>query len=158
MLSWIPRRVGQFAFGGIAMLGRALLTPVAFGAIAIVVEPGGKIVLVRHSYVDGWSLPGGGVGRGEPPGDAILREMREEIGLVRCDSPIFYGLFTRRVGLATNVIALYHLMNAEVAFRPNLEIREIQFADPANPPPGTSEGTLRRLAEFVGKTPPSPYW
>src|ERR1700710_2210674 len=158
MLSWLRQRVGQFAFGSIAMLGRAMLTPVAFGAIAIVVEPGGKVVLVRHSYVGGWSLPGAGPARGGPPADAILREMREEIGLVRCDPPLFCGLFTRRVGLATNVIALYRLMNAEVDFRPNLEIREIQFIDPASPPPGTSDGTLRRLAEFAGKTPPSLYW
>jgi len=158
MLSWLRQRVGQFAFGSIAMLGRAMLTPVAFGAIAIVVEPGGKVVLVRHSYVGGWSLPGGGVGRGEPPADAILREMREEIGLVQCDPPIFCGLFTRRVGLATNVVALYRLMNAQVKFRPNFEVREIQFIDPAHPPAGTSEGTLRRLAEFTSETPPSPYW
>ncbi len=158
MLSWLRQRVGQFAFGSIAMLGRAMLSPVAFGTIAIVVEPGGKVVLARHSYVGGWSLPGGGVGRGEPPAHAILRELREEIGLVASDPPIFCGLFTRRVGITSNVVALYRLMNARVDFRPNLEVREIQFIDPANPPPGTSQGTLRRLAEFTQQTPLSPYW
>jgi hypothetical protein len=49
-------------------------------------------------------------------------------------------------------------MNAQVEFRPNFEVREIKFIDPANPPAGTSEGTLRRLAEFSSETPPGPYW
>ena len=30
--------------------------------------------------------------------------------------------------------------------------------DPADPPPGTTMGTRRRLAEFTGKTAPNPYW
>ena len=158
MLSWFLRWVGQFAIGSFAMAVRALLTPVAFGVIAIIVEPGGKVALVRHSYRGGLSFPGGGVGRGEPAITALLRELREEIGPVKSDPPMFFGLYTRRSGWATNVIAVYRLMNAEVEFRPKLEVRELVFIDPANPPKDTQLGTLRRLAEHLGKTPPNPFW
>ena len=158
MLSWIRRQVGQFAVGGTAMAVKALIAPVALGAHAMIVDTGGKVVLARHSYRGGLSFPGGGVNRGEAVIDALLRELREEIGTVRSDPPLFFGLYTRRTGWATNVIVLYRLMNAEVEFRPNLEVRELVFADPANPPAGTSGGTARRLAEFIGKTPPDPYW
>jgi 8-oxo-dGTP pyrophosphatase MutT (NUDIX family) len=157
MLSWIQRQVGQFAFAG-TMAGKAILAPVALGAHAMLVTPEGKVVLARHSYKSGWSFPGGGVGRGEAPVEALLRELREEIGVVRSDPPLFFGLYSRRSGWATNVIVLYCLMNAEVEFRANFEVREITFADPANPPQGTSPGTARRLAEHIGKTPPNPYW
>jgi 8-oxo-dGTP pyrophosphatase MutT (NUDIX family) len=157
MLSWIQRQVGQFAFAG-TMAGKAILAPVALGAHAMLVTPEGKVVLARHSYKSGWSFPGGGVGRAEAPVDALLRELREEIGVVRSDPPLFFGLYTRRSGWATNVIALYCLTNAEVEFRPNFEVREIVFADPVNLPKGTSAGTARRLAEFFDKTPPNPYW
>ncbi len=157
MLSWIQRQVGQFAFAG-TMAGKAILAPIALGAHAMLVTPDGKVVLARHSYKSGWSFPGGGVGRGEAPVDALLRELREEIGVVRSDPPLFFGLYTRRSGWATNVVVLYRLMNAQVEFRPNFEVREITFADPANPPQGTSAGTARRLAEFSRQTPPDPYW
>src|SRR5215475_7033205 len=87
---------------------QAILNPVALGACALV-EREGKILLVRHSYVPGWLLPGGGVGRGEPPADAVVRELREEIGLVRSSPPAFVGLYSRRAGWVTNVIALYRI-------------------------------------------------
>ena len=65
---------------------QAFLSPVALGACALVAREG-RVLLVRHSYVRGWLLPGGGVGRGEAPADAIVRELREEIGLARSSPP-----------------------------------------------------------------------
>ncbi len=77
---------------------------------------------------------------------------------MQSDPPEFFGIYTRPYGWATNVAVLYRLMNAQVAFRPNLEIRELIFADPLAPPEGTTAGTRRRLAELTAGTPPSPYW
>jgi len=147
----------RFAFGGL-MAFKALLAPVALGAHALIVDRSGKVLLARHSYISGWSLPGGGVARGEPPVHALLRELGEEIGAISSDAPQLVGLFARRSGWATNVIVLYRMMNAQVAFTPNFEVREILFADPADPPAGTTAGTRRRLAEFTGQTPPSLTW
>ncbi|HJW40535.1 MAG TPA: NUDIX domain-containing protein [Rhizomicrobium sp.] len=158
MISGFRHLVGQFSFGPVAMAIKALAAPVALGAHALIVDRNGRVALVRHSYKNGWSLPGGGVARGEPASDAILREMREELGDVRSSPPVLFGLYTRSSGWATNVIALYLLANAEVGFRPNFEVREMQFADPAALPDGTGAGTRRRVAEFTNKTPPSPYW
>ncbi len=44
--------------------------------------PEGKLVLVKLWYAPGWRLPGGGRGPGEPPAEAALRELREEIGMI----------------------------------------------------------------------------
>jgi len=34
------------------------------GARAVVIDGAGRIFLIKHSYVDGWHLPGGGVEAG----------------------------------------------------------------------------------------------
>ena len=137
---------------------KALASPVALGACAVVSDTEGRVLLVRHSYQTGWHLPGGGVAAGEPPAQGAMRELREEIGLLRSEPPELIGIFTRRIGWATNVIALYRVRGAEIAFKPSLEIREIARIDPAQPPPGTVPGARRRLAEFTGQAPQSPFW
>ncbi|HEY0104670.1 MAG TPA: NUDIX domain-containing protein [Rhizomicrobium sp.] len=158
MLSVIRRRVGQFAVGRVAMVARMALAPVALGATALLIDRDGKVGLVRHSYSEGLSLPGGGVGRGEPPQTAILRELQEELGTVRADPPAFFGLYTRPAGWVTNLVVLYRLMNCEVEFRPSLEVRELVFVDPRDLPPGVLRGTRRRLAEHCGAAPIDPFW
>jgi 8-oxo-dGTP pyrophosphatase MutT (NUDIX family) len=44
--------------------------------------PEGKVILVKLRYARGWRLPGGGRDESEAPRDAVLRELREEIGLL----------------------------------------------------------------------------
>ncbi len=138
------------------MTAKALWSPTAFGVCGAVLDPDGQVLLVRHSYMPGWQLPGGGVDRGEPPQAAILRELGEEVGLTGGMAE-FFGLYSRRAGWATNVVAFYRVTGAAIAFRPSLEIREICFADPANPPPDTTQATLARLRE-LGGAPLSPFW
>jgi 8-oxo-dGTP pyrophosphatase MutT (NUDIX family) len=143
------------------MLGlgtKALMSPVAFGVSAIVDDAEGRIILVRQTYMQGLHLPGGGVSAGEPPAEAIIRELREEIGLQSSAPPEFMGLYTRQFGIITNVVALYRVREAKFNFKPNFEIREIARVDPKNPPDEVRPGTRRRLAELVGAAPVSPYW
>ena len=51
------------------------------GCRVLAFDDAGRILLIRHSYGSGnWMLPGGGIGRGEDPLAAALRELREETG------------------------------------------------------------------------------
>jgi 8-oxo-dGTP pyrophosphatase MutT (NUDIX family) len=144
-------------FFPLLMTAKALLSPTAFGATGAVFDDAGRVLLVRHRYMKGWALPGGGVDRGEPPHLAVMRELGEEVGLTGGEASLF-GLYTRRAGWVTNVVALYRVTGAAIAFRPNLEIRAVCFADPADPPPETVASARRRLQELTGAVPPSPYW
>jgi 8-oxo-dGTP pyrophosphatase MutT (NUDIX family) len=139
------------------MTVRALWAPTTFGVAAAVYDGEGRVLLVRHRYNAGWRLPGGGVGRGEPPQAAILRELAEEVGLVGGGAQ-FFALYTRKAGWTTVVVALYSVDGAAVNFRPNLEIRDICFADPLSPPEGCTPATLRRLQELTGAAPPAHHW
>lgn len=41
----------------------------------------GEVLIVKPSYKDYWSVPGGVIDKNESPRDAALREVKEEIGL-----------------------------------------------------------------------------
>jgi len=136
---------------------RALLSPTVMGVVAAVEGADGRVLLVRHRFDPGWRLPGGGVNRGEPAQAAILRELAEEVGLAG-GAAQFFALYTGSTGWATQVVALYRVGGGAVNFRPNLEIREICFADPNAPPAGCAPATLRRLKELTGAADVSARW
>ena len=60
-----------------------LVTPgYRVGVLGVLVRPDGRLLLVDQPYVEGWSLPGGDLHRGEQPGPGLARELREELGVV----------------------------------------------------------------------------
>jgi 8-oxo-dGTP pyrophosphatase MutT (NUDIX family) len=52
------------------------------GVGAVIPDSEGRILLHEKSDGDGWSIPGGAIEPGEHPEDALLREAREETGLI----------------------------------------------------------------------------
>ena len=150
------RVLGELVFRAFITL-RALWAPVSLGVNGAVFDHRGRVLLVQHRYTPGWRLPGGGVDRGEPPELAVMRELAEEVGLSggHCE---FHGLYVRKAGWVTQAVALYRIRDGSVNFRPNLEIREICFADPGAPPEGCTPATRRRLAELAGGGEPAHHW
>jgi 8-oxo-dGTP pyrophosphatase MutT (NUDIX family) len=135
---------------------KSALKPVALGVNALVLDAAGRVLLVRHGYMAGWQLPGGGVDPGETPAFAVRRELEEEIGL-QGGTVTLLGHHARKVLWMGHVVVLYRIDGATVAFRPSLEVQEICWADVAAPPPNTTPATLRRLAE-LGGAPVSEVW
>jgi 8-oxo-dGTP pyrophosphatase MutT (NUDIX family) len=80
---WIDKALRIALTGAHSMLrvGWLVRRPRTFGAHALVLTSERKVVLVRLRYAPGWRLPGGGRDEHEDPRDAVLRELREEIGM-----------------------------------------------------------------------------
>jgi 8-oxo-dGTP pyrophosphatase MutT (NUDIX family) len=74
-------RVALTAAHSLLRLGWLVRRPRTFGAHALALTPERKVVVVRLRYAPGWRLPGGGRAEHEDPRDAVLRELREEIGM-----------------------------------------------------------------------------
>jgi 8-oxo-dGTP pyrophosphatase MutT (NUDIX family) len=57
------------------------------GVKCIVRDDADRVLFVRHTYGDrrSWELPGGSLRRREDPGEAVRREMREELGIELVD-------------------------------------------------------------------------
>ena len=69
--------------------------PTVVGVRALIVREG-RIMLVRHTYLPGYYLPGGKVDRGETAADACCREVAEECSLTVRSSRLLGILFECR--------------------------------------------------------------
>ncbi|EKF60077.1 MutT/NUDIX family hydrolase [Agrobacterium albertimagni AOL15] len=129
------------------------------GVRAACFDETGRIFLVRHTYVPGWHMPGGGVERGETAVEALLKEMREEGNLEAVDEPaLFHVYFNARISRRDHVL-LYRVNVRQTAARPaDREIAEAGFFDLDALPEGVTQATQRRIAELRGEIAPAHHW
>jgi ADP-ribose pyrophosphatase YjhB (NUDIX family) len=134
--------------------------PATLGVRAMVIDGAGRIFLVKHSYVAGWHLPGGGVETGETLGTALARELAEEGNIEMTTPPRLHGIFhnsrvSRRDHVALFIVREFHQKGAPT---PNREIIAHGFFAPDALPPDTSRGTRARLAEVLDGVAVSELW
>ncbi|MCC2100247.1 MAG: NUDIX domain-containing protein [Hyphomicrobiales bacterium] len=137
----------------VGLLRRAM----TLGVRAAVIDADGRVFLVRHTYVSGWYLPGGGVERGETFGDALARELMEEGGISLTGAPELRSLHHNR---GRDHVAFYVVRDFAQAGprQPDWEIAEAGFFAPDALPEGATRATRERLAEIFGGAEVSATW
>ncbi len=134
--------------------------PATLGVRGLVIDGSGRVFLVKHSYVAGWHLPGGGVETGETMLEALTRELAEEGNIKLAGQPVLHGMFFNKRASRRDHVALFIVrdFSQEAPPQPNYEIVEHGFFAPDALPEGTSRGTRARLAEVLESVAVSELW
>ncbi len=149
----------RLGLGRLAISASVLMRPrISLGVRLAAFDAEGRVFLVRHSYLPGFYLPGGGVEPGESCREAILREAHEEGNLALAAPPALFHVYWNRALRGRDHVVLFVARNAEVAPEPaprSLEVLDAGFHAPGGLPEDTTPATRARIAEVLeGRAPP----
>jgi 8-oxo-dGTP pyrophosphatase MutT (NUDIX family) len=130
------------------------------GTRAMVIDGAGRVFLVKHTYVDGWHLPGGGVETGETMLTALARELAEEGNIRMTGQPKLHGVFFNKRVSRRDHVALYVVRDFVQDGQPvpNREILEYGFFALDALPEDVTRATRARIGEVFGGTAVSELW
>ena len=129
------------------------------GVKVMAFDPAGRLLLVRHRYgrSDLWMLPGGGIGRGESPADAAVRELAEETGCT-LDAVTPVGRFEARQEGRRDTVFLFRGTTCDAPAADGVELVEARLFALDRLPAAVSPATARRIAEYRGAASADGRW
>jgi 8-oxo-dGTP pyrophosphatase MutT (NUDIX family) len=145
-LRWITRFASQ---------RKGWFQPLRLGVRGLVIDrrDGGAdhVLLVRHTYVAGWYLPGGGVDPGESAPAALARELIEEAGVEILGPAHLHGFFFNPRDSGRDHVACYVVeqFRCRAAHAPDLEIAEARFFPIDTLPAEATRATRARIDEVL---------
>jgi len=108
---------------------------------------------VKHTYQNEWYLPGGRVEKRESLGDAIRRELREELGCAGGTYEVF-GVYSNFFEWKSDHVIVFRVSDFEMGDIQRSEIEAVDLFSIVDLPVNTSPGTRRRIAELRSEKPP----
>lgn len=156
-MSW-RRRIEPFTrplFFAWSRLSRGM----TLGVRGLVVDGEGRVLLVEHTYLPGWWLPGGGVDRGETAHDAVIREVWEEARVRALAAPRLVSVHSNEAFFPGDHVLVFRIdaFTAE-PFQPDGEIARIGWFAPDALPEPMNRASRDRIREALGGAPPTPEW
>jgi len=144
-------RVGATALHQLLKAGWFVSRPRTFGAHAVALTAGRRLILVKLRYAPGWRLPGGGRAPNEPAVDAALRELREEIGMFAHGDVALACELEEPTDFKRDLASLVIVRDVEYRVRRwSWEVEAVCEAAVDALPPGVSPRTVRWLSAVSG--------
>lgn len=138
-----------------------MVRPMTLGARVMLFNEHGEICLIKHGYVAGWQLPGGGVDAGETIANAAAREMAEEAGFAPLQPLELFAVYKNEKASRRDHVVLYVCRAGTPIAGFKVDGREIvdcQFFEPNALPVDVTGSTKRRVAEVVNGDVADFYW
>ena len=121
-----------------------IFRPVRMGVRVMMLQDN-QVWLIRHTYLPGWFMPGGGVKRHETLEHAAYREAREETGAELLDISLL-GVFSSFVQWKTDHTTVFLCKNFKFTGKSDGEIAEMRRF-PLNALPENTFASHRKLLE-----------
>ncbi|VVE04143.1 NUDIX domain-containing protein [Pandoraea anhela] len=130
------------------------------GVRALIIDESDRVLLVRHTYLNGWFTPGGGVNAGETLMEALRREVFEETTLqITGEVQLFNAYFSNSENRDDYpVLYVIREFSGTARIGDAAEIAEIGWFPIDALPESTSPKTRQRVSEFRGLCPKSERW
>jgi 8-oxo-dGTP pyrophosphatase MutT (NUDIX family) len=152
------RRIEPFTrpfFKVYSRLGRGM----TLGVRGLVVDDHGRVLLIEHTYLTGWFLPGGGVDRGESCETAVVRELIEEAGVRALSRPRLLSMHDNNRKFRGDHVLLYQIDRFELCPATSRgEIAQVGWFHPHALPEPMNPGSKRRIEEALGGAPADVLW
>ena len=126
-----------------------LLRPIRMGVCLMMIKDE-QVLLVRHTYKEGWFMPGGGLKRGETIEQAARREAREETG-AELGGVKFIGIYTSFEENKTDHCSVFLCSDFKVTGKSDNEIAEARLFQLNNLPEDIVSGHRLRIEEYFQK-------
>ena len=152
----LPKPLRKWLFQLFSLSQRAM----TLGVRIYATNGDGQVLLVKHTYVSGWHLPGGCVERGETVQETATKELLEETGLEAASTMELIHIYKNPSHSKYDHVALFKCIVkvSSREFSSNDEISEIGFFNPNDLPIGITKSTRNRIAELKQETIETEIW
>lgn len=156
-MSWLIRV--ERVLRPLIQLRHRLARGMTLGVRGVVVDQDGRVLLIEHTYLRGWHLPGGGVERRETALEALERELVEEAGVRVTGPPILLSVHNNDAVFPGDHVLVYRIDQWEPCRATSRgEIKAIAWFHPGALPEEAAKGARRRIAEALAGAEPEGRW
>lgn len=117
-----------------------------------------QVLLVKHTYQNGWYTIGGGVESGETPRFAIERELKEEVGVSLFAQPELFAVYYSNREKRDDYIVFYIGREFTQKMVKSPEIADSQWFPLDALPEDATPATRRRVDEYLGRREITDLW
>ena len=129
------------------------------GVRGLVLDAKQRVLLIEHTYLEGWWLPGGGVDAAETTHAAVARELREEAGVNPLEVPKLLSVHSNERFFPGDHVLLFRVDQWESCeMTSHAEIKNVDFFAIDKLPDNINGGSLRRIQEALLGFPSDPLW